>query len=78
MSRSYRKTPAWGHTTAESEKSDKIRANRDFRRAVQIALYNEDEMPLLREISNVWDFAKDGKSYNGDSSRESCPGCFRK
>lgn len=64
MARSYRKTPICGITTARSEKSDKkiwhsrmrartlthIRSGRDL-----------DVMPLVREVSNVWDFAKDGR-----------------
>jgi hypothetical protein len=78
MSRSFKKTPIHGNAVAESEKSDKIRANRDFRRAVQAALYHEKEIPLFREVSDVWDFAKDGKHYGGNSARESYPKCFRK
>ncbi len=64
MSRSFRKTPIFGHTTAESEKEDKRMANRATRRAVKIALkIGKDVLPDLREKGNVYNFAKDGKSY---------------
>jgi hypothetical protein len=66
MARSYRKTPIRGITTAHSEKTDKklwhsrmrartlthIRSGRDL-----------DVLPITREVSNVWSFAKDGKQH---------------
>lgn len=63
MSRSYRKHPIGGITTATSEKWDKRQANRTFRRAVQQAIHHGDEnMPKLREVSDVWGMGKDGKT----------------
>ena len=61
MSRSYRKTPVTGTTTAPSEKWDKQKANRRFRRKVRVSTRHNRIIPLIREISNVWSFDKDGK-----------------
>lgn len=65
MSRSKKHTPIHGHTTSTSEKEDKQRANRAYRHKVNVALKQEDEvLPELKEVSDVWDFAKDGKQYD--------------
>lgn len=64
MSRSRRKTPVTGITTATSEKQDKRSANRRLRRRVKQRLDESPEidvLPLKREISNVWAMDKDGK-----------------
>lgn len=64
MSRSRRKTPITGITTAESEKKDKRLANRAERRINKLLLkYYQDESKLRakREVSNVWVMDKDGK-----------------
>lgn len=59
MARSYRQTPVSGVTTAQSEKEDKRHANRVLRRKVR-----QGRIHLtLREVSNVWSFDKDGKTY---------------
>ncbi len=64
MSRSKRKTPITGITTCESEKQDKRKANRKLRRKTREEIKKgNDTLPLLREVSNVWDFGKDGKWY---------------
>ncbi len=66
MSRSHRKTPKGGITTAKSEKEDKRFANRKERRKVKIVLQITPEAEILphrREISNPWVMAKDGKHY---------------
>lgn len=56
--------PIFGITTSRSEKQDKRRANRALRRVVRHCLREEDEMlPLLREVSDVWGFDKDGKAW---------------
>lgn len=66
MSRSYRKTPVSGITCADSEKQDKRIANRRYRRRAQQAVHHEKEIfPLVREVSNVWTFDKDGKVWWG-------------
>lgn len=68
MSRSYKKTPVSSNTTARSEKLDK-KTWHSRRRAVertQLASAGDLDtvMPVLDiEVSNVWDFAKDGKHY---------------
>jgi hypothetical protein len=64
MSRSRKKTPITGITTATSEKQDKRIANRRERRINRIILQttgDETQLRLKREISNVWAFDKDGK-----------------
>jgi hypothetical protein len=65
MSRSYRHSPFIGHA-AHSDKPGKVIANRTLRAASRQALANCRDfddliMPLLREVSNVWSFPKDGK-----------------
>ena len=74
MSRSKRKTAIMGITCAVSEKQDKIIAHRRLRRTVhgrlrpyQLLKLGSDEqdtdplLPDIRESSNVYTFAKDGK-----------------
>lgn len=69
MSRSYKKRPYSGITTAESEKSDKQAAHRvlraHFRCALSTALRSgEDDFVFderNRAHSNYYGFAKDGK-----------------
>ncbi|MBE2895879.1 hypothetical protein HPC38_03155 [Pasteurellaceae bacterium HPA106] len=64
MSRSYRKTPICGITCIESEKQDKRRANRKFRRYTRQCVYIGIEPPFtLRQVSDVYDFGKDGRQY---------------
>jgi hypothetical protein len=69
MSRSRRKTPIFGITTARSEKQDKRLANRKLRHAVAGVLHVRPEsvLPTLREVSDVWGFDKDGKSWWGEA-----------
>lgn len=67
MSHSKKRTKIIGTTTATSEKEDKKLANRKLRRKVKSKTKDLDEnMPQLREVSNVWAFAKDGKKYYHD------------
>lgn len=64
MSRSRKKYAVCGFTCKESEKKDKQKANRRFRRLTKECLYNGkiDRLPYrMREIVNIWDFRKDGK-----------------
>jgi hypothetical protein len=67
MSRSRKKSPAGGITTAESEKGDKQKASRVARRVVREVLAREPDglLPARREVSNVWTFEKDGKAWYG-------------
>lgn len=77
MSRSRRKTPIRGMSSADSEKQDKRMANRKLRRRVRSALRVEPEAPLprLREVSNPWSMDKDGKRF---FDPERCPQEMRK
>ncbi|HXF38109.1 MAG TPA: hypothetical protein VN687_00210 [Blastocatellia bacterium] len=64
MSRSRRKTPIHGMTTARSEKKDKRLYNRRFRHVSKQALHvspQQEPLPHLREHSNPWSMDKDGK-----------------
>ena len=64
MSRSRRKHPFQGFTSAKSEKNDKRQANRAWRRINNQLLRVYDGSKFLksqREVSNVWDMSKDGK-----------------
>ncbi len=64
MSRSKRKTPM--STFASSQKQDKRKANRVFRHRAKQAICIGHEPPhKLREVSNVYSFAGDGKTYWG-------------
>jgi hypothetical protein len=67
MSRSRRKTPVCGITTAVSEHSDKQAWHRRFRKAVRQRLANDpnEEPPHLREFFDPWCMRKDGKRYYG-------------
>lgn len=65
MSRSYKHTPIGGITTCRSEKKDKQRANRLFRRTNKIHTLNEKEPLVMNELVNLWDMGKDGKRYFG-------------
>jgi hypothetical protein len=71
MSRSRKKIPIVGYTTAESEKQDKRKANRKLRSKAkrlidgsvepdEIAQSNFD----IESVSDVWVFDKDGKHYD--------------
>ena len=64
MSRSKIKTPISGITTAPSDKEGKRQANRAFRRNTRMeVLKGKEIVSLLREVSSIWDFPKDGKRY---------------
>ncbi|MBO0932349.1 hypothetical protein [Fibrella aquatilis] len=66
MSHSLRRTPIFGFTTGTTEKLDKRWANRRVRRRNRIRVQAGYEPILLREVSNVWAFKKDGKVYHRD------------
>jgi hypothetical protein len=69
MARSFRHTPIFGITTSQSEKRDKRLANRRLRRAVRLQVQRGSEvLSLLREVSDVWCFDKDGRAYNSRAS----------
>ena len=79
MSRSYKKTPISGLTTAKSEKEDKRLANRLFRRTSRNCIKsNRDPFYKLREVCNIWDFAKDGRVYYDKEAVKRYPKVLRK
>lgn len=64
MSRSFKKRAICGITVCESEKQDKKLAHRKFRNRVKHLLQKGsiELLPTrLREVSEIWDFGKDGK-----------------
>lgn len=66
MSRSHRKHAIAGITTAASEKQDKQRYNRRFRRAINQIMRTTPEtdmLPHLYDYSNPWCMDKDGKRW---------------
>ncbi|MBZ9631603.1 hypothetical protein LB465_12505 [Salegentibacter sp. LM13S] len=71
MSRSKRKTPILSHCKVISEKAEKQKANRKLRRIIKekLALADED-LPQKKEISDSWNWGKDGKSYRTDLSKQ--------
>jgi len=63
MSRSRRKTPIIGNLRRRSEKQDKRFANRALRAGVR----STGNLDLtLDDVSNIWDFNKDGKIYDAE------------
>lgn len=67
MSRSRRKTPITGITTARSEAWDKALWHRTLRHAEkQRLLVAPESMPIdERHYGDPWDMSKDGKRYWG-------------
>lgn len=87
MSRSHKKSPFTTWAISESNKKDKIIANRLFRRISKSNLRKEEE-PLysLKECSDVWNFNSDGLAYyypkqyyeNGERTDEEIDEIYRK
>lgn len=83
MGKSYKKNAYGGWTGAESEKKDKETAHRAFRNKSKQALKHfvdtevEDFPEKLREVSEEWTFAKDGRQYCGEP-KENDPDYERK
>jgi hypothetical protein len=68
MSRSVKKTPIFGHTTADSEAEDKAAWHRRHRAVERVRLQASGEDYQARSHqanSNSATFAKDGKHYWG-------------
>jgi hypothetical protein len=64
MSRSYKKTPIFGHAGCKSEKKDKRISNKAQRRKNKERLDSgEDTFLDKKEVMDIWDMSKDGKSY---------------
>lgn len=74
MSKSRRKTPIFG-IAGSSEKKDKRVNNRKLRRKCKSILSNNPEsdellLPLMNEISDIWNMSKDGKFYFDTDDKE--------
>lgn len=70
MPRSHKYKPFFA-VCSGSEKQDKRLANRDFRRKAKLRVKSgSDEFLLMREVSNVWAFTKDGKRYIKDAGKK--------
>lgn len=63
MSRSRRKNPGCGWTTAASDKLFKRREHRRERAAVRDTNLTYDEPPVSRAFGNPWLSEKDGKQW---------------
>ncbi len=67
MSRSKKKHPIHGLAGCRSEKKDKKAWHSRFRHTEKQRLKTEDLDEFIttheNDVSNVWDFAKDGKTY---------------
>ncbi|TCC89162.1 hypothetical protein EZ428_15790 [Pedobacter frigiditerrae] len=64
MSRSKRKTPFFGFTTATSEKLMKRKWNKRFRRVAKALMLVDKEIPVKKQaVSDIWEGGKDGKFY---------------
>jgi len=63
MSRSYRKTPICGMTTAASDKAFKKTEHKRARRAANARDLELDDAPMGKEFGNPWGAPKDGKQW---------------
>ena len=63
MTRSRKKAPITGITTADSDKAFKKREHRRERSAVRDALATGTEPPHPKEFGDPWGGDKDGKRY---------------
>jgi len=71
MSRSIRKTKIFGISKAETEKQDKRRWNRTFRKVSKKLIHLEKDAPVkLRGVTQVWDGAKDGRQYYHNATKK--------
>ncbi|MCX2575961.1 hypothetical protein [Pedobacter sandarakinus] len=69
MARSLRKTKIFPITTAVSEKHDKRRWNKTFRKVSKNLIGEGKEAPhKIQSVSSVWDGAKDGKRYRKNAT----------
>jgi hypothetical protein len=74
MSRSRKKTPVAGWTTAASEKESKKIINGRIRSKTKQILKNPEKaqeavFPIKEEILDIWSMEKDGKTYFSKNSK---------
>ncbi|WP_375463055.1 hypothetical protein [uncultured Methylobacterium sp.] len=65
MSRSKRKVPICGVTTAPSDKAFKAASHRQERAATRSALVRDADAPHPRAFGDPWNGEKDGKLWHG-------------
>jgi len=70
MARSRRRTPIISSAFGVSEKQDKRWANRNHRSVSRRTIKRDTDpdatvLPILREVSDEWNMAKDGRSWLG-------------
>lgn len=70
MSRSQKKTPISGITTAASDKAFKVAEHRRERRASKTDLGEGHEPPHPKAFGNPWNSEKDGKACIADPRPE--------
>lgn len=78
MSRSRKRSPAGGITTARSDKAWKRIAARRMRAAERVALSSGSDVPDRRVIDSVWNWAKDGRHWFGAEWAKEVPSIIRK
>lgn len=69
MGKSFKKTDIMGNAGCISEKHDKRIANKCLRTKAKQLLRQDpfiEVLPIIREVSDVWCFSKDGKMWFGD------------
>lgn len=69
MSRSRKRTPVSGITTADSDKEFKVAEHRRARRAEKSAIKAGDDPPDPKEHGNPWASRKDGKTWTGKNDK---------
>ena len=69
MSRSRKRTPICGITTARSDRAWKRRGHRSYRQCERQALHAGRDVPDRRLCMNVWASDKDGKQWVAAGSR---------
>ena len=70
MSHSYRKNKIFANF-GKTEKRDKSNANKKLRLLVKVRIKKGfDTLPILKEVSNVWAFTKDGKHYWDEATKK--------
>jgi len=70
MSRSKRRTPKTGITTAASDKAFKTAEHRRERRAQKAVDYTNDDAPHPKEFGNPHKSEKDGKQWLSSAIRD--------
>lgn len=63
MSRSYKKSKVY-NLFSGSDKEDKVKAHKKFRRKSKVKLKLNQDLPIkLEEIEDIWSFNSEGSKY---------------